>query len=346
MICDITSPSLADILLLDNVLQGNWKYQYDGFSKEKIDRLIIFAEFDAAYRYEHSDVKDGKYLCKDRTGQTRLLSQKEYLRYLGSIITDEKNHELKNKVNSSIELLYHIIDGVDLSLGYYEECHIPNFHPNKFLTHNHELYTYHYPITIYIQEHFAQKRIEFLNDIISRCECVKLDQNTVNYIEEVLKLANDLILCPFDIATEKFYECEGVANDKNLTYNLIRYYNNLAHNRYIFNDYKQSMLYLNFAKYYIGKADINDGQTLYWNIIISSNKGFVLYREGKENLAATVFEITYPEVAELFSNHILPDINSNRKTKLIRLYKTAETPLSKFDRYHNRWRNKNSDLFE
>ena len=127
-----------DVLLLDRILQGEWKGTYKGYSRDNIDRAIIYAEFDMEYKFVHSRMANGCYISKDeKTGKDVVLSYDEYMDLIKSLTEtniviigsgEDKpqrkgyvNSPLKNKVNTAFQILYHIIDGADLNTGEYSE---------------------------------------------------------------------------------------------------------------------------------------------------------------------------------------------------------------------------------
>ena len=132
-----------DVLLLDRILRGEWKGTYKGYSKDNIDRVIIYAEFDMEYKYVHSRIVNGCYISKDeKNGKDIVLSYDEYMETIKSLTEtniihigsgDDKpkkkgyiNSPLKNKVNTAFQILYHIIDGAQLDgWGYTEYENTP-----------------------------------------------------------------------------------------------------------------------------------------------------------------------------------------------------------------------------
>lgn len=131
-----------DVMLLDSILSGKWKGTYKGYTKENLERVIIYAEFDLEYKYVHTRIVNGCYISKDeKTGKETVVSYDEYMKTIKSLtetntITygsrgDQKktgfiNSPLKNKVNAAFQILYHIIDGADLDNGTYSEYESPS----------------------------------------------------------------------------------------------------------------------------------------------------------------------------------------------------------------------------
>lgn len=188
-----------DVLLLDQVLQGKWAGKYEGYSTEKVNLVIVYAEFDLVYKIVHSEFSEDRYLCDDGK---RWLTQEEYLLLIKSLITG-KGNALKNKVNSAFRVLYHIIDGVDLKNCEYNEV-FPSRSPqipktkSKYDSFEYKIglmfwstdykrsrkrrkdvirksyvnkenskeiwFKYLVPITDYIGKHFVQKRTRLLED--------------------------------------------------------------------------------------------------------------------------------------------------------------------------------------
>lgn len=112
-----------DILLLINILQKKLRGSYNTNFSCGVEKVIIYAEFDLVHHFEHKKIVDGYYYRKDpnNTKETEKLSQQEYLDYIRTLITTDKPGQLKNLVDNTFALLYHIIDGADLDNIAYNE---------------------------------------------------------------------------------------------------------------------------------------------------------------------------------------------------------------------------------
>ena len=129
-----------DVLLLIRTLEGRFNRIYDGYSSNIIDTVIIYAEFDRIYHFEHSKYENGCYLCMDNElNEERWLTQAEYLQHLRSIIANnlskvtptsenngngrlEKVNKLKHKVDNTFKVLNYIIDGIDFLNKSYKDA--------------------------------------------------------------------------------------------------------------------------------------------------------------------------------------------------------------------------------
>lgn len=130
--------SQEDVLLLIRILEGDFKGTYKGYSKDVVDTVIIYAEFDRVYHFEHSKYANGCYLCLDNERNKEIwLTQTEYLQHLRYVIANdlskvtptvenngrfEKVNKLKHKIDNTFKVLNHIIDGVDFSNKCYKEA--------------------------------------------------------------------------------------------------------------------------------------------------------------------------------------------------------------------------------
>ncbi len=113
-----------DVFRLVRILAGKLEGEYQSYPCTMIDKVIIYAEFDRVYHYEHKKTANGCYLRKNpTTNKDEWLTQKEYLEYLKTLITadSKKTVQLKNKVDNTFRLLYHIIDGSDFITNKYVE---------------------------------------------------------------------------------------------------------------------------------------------------------------------------------------------------------------------------------
>lgn len=124
----------GDLLLLVKILNGELEGEYQSYpyykemiDEKKIDKVIIYAEFDRVYHYEHIKFANDCYLRENpKTKKKEWLTKNEYFEYLKSLISssDEKysqNSRLKNKVDNTFSLLYHIIDGSNFEAMTYTE---------------------------------------------------------------------------------------------------------------------------------------------------------------------------------------------------------------------------------
>lgn len=113
-----------DLFRLIRILAGKLEGEYKSYPCTMIDKVIIYAEFDLVYHYEHKKTANGCYLRRNpTTDKEEWLTQKEYLEYLKTLITadSKKTVQLKNKVDNTFRLLYHIIDGSDFITNKYVE---------------------------------------------------------------------------------------------------------------------------------------------------------------------------------------------------------------------------------
>lgn len=116
-----------DLLRLVRILKGELEGKYLSYPRDMIDKVIIYAEFDLKYHYEHIKFANGCYLrINPTTKKEEWLSQDEYFKYIKSLISSDdnrchQNSRLKNKVDNTFSLLYHIIDGSNFDDMSYEE---------------------------------------------------------------------------------------------------------------------------------------------------------------------------------------------------------------------------------
>jgi len=112
-----------DILLLINILQKKLRGSYNIDFSNGVEKVIIYAEFDMVHHFEHVEIKNGYYYRKtpNNIRVIEKLSQQEYLDYIRTLITTDEPGQLKNLVDNTFALLYHIIDGADLDNIAYSE---------------------------------------------------------------------------------------------------------------------------------------------------------------------------------------------------------------------------------
>lgn len=112
-----------DVLLLVDILQKKLRGSYNSDFSKGVEKVIIYAEFDMVHHFEHEEIVDG-YYCRKAPSSIKViekLSQQEYLDYIRTLITTDEPGQLKNLVDNTFALLYHIIDGADLDNIAYRE---------------------------------------------------------------------------------------------------------------------------------------------------------------------------------------------------------------------------------
>ena len=120
----------GDLLRLVKILEGKLAGKYRSYPCDMIDKAIIYAEFDIQYHYEHIKFANGCYLrINPITKKEEWLSEGEYFEHLKSLISSDgskysQNSRLKNKVDNTFSLLYHIIDGSNFDDMSYSEFKI------------------------------------------------------------------------------------------------------------------------------------------------------------------------------------------------------------------------------
>ena len=115
-----------DVLLLVDILQKKLRGSYNSDFSKGVEKVIIYAEFDMVHHFEHEEIVDGYYYRKAPSSIKVIekLSQKEYLDYIRTLITTDEPGQLKNLVDNTFALLYHIIDGVDIDNNAYTESEV------------------------------------------------------------------------------------------------------------------------------------------------------------------------------------------------------------------------------
>ena len=217
----------ADLLRLVKILEGKLEGNYRSYPCDMIDKVIIYAEFDLVYHYEHIKIANGCYLRKNtKTNKEEWLSQDEYFTHIKSLISSDEdyrsrqNSRLKNKVDNTFSLLYHIIDGSNFSEMSYEEFQgeifvkdrnrkrviIPEVKLKREsviekktigkASTRRVIYVYKKPITSFINQHFKAKshgvilnRIEHITkgDIDHKTEIIEALTNSRN-IDNIAKI--------------------------------------------------------------------------------------------------------------------------------------------------------------
>lgn len=112
----------ADVLLLLRILQKKIKGSYNTDLSNGIEKYIIYAEFDIVHHCEHREFIDGYYYRELPGDKFEKLTKQEYLNYLKTLVTTDEPRKLKNLVDNTFALLYHIIDGADLNHITYKEA--------------------------------------------------------------------------------------------------------------------------------------------------------------------------------------------------------------------------------
>lgn len=181
----------GDLLRLIKILEGKLQGKYRSYPCEMIDKVIIYAEFDLEYHYEHIKFANGCYLRINPTSKKEeWLSEEEYFDYLKSLISADENKysqnsRLKNKVDNTFSLLYHIIDGSNFDDMSYSEFEVEKGTTKKWkitpeikakrdsviekktigkASTRRVVYLYKRPMTFYINQHFkAKSNVVILN---------------------------------------------------------------------------------------------------------------------------------------------------------------------------------------
>lgn len=181
----------GDLLCLIKILEGKLQGKYRSYPCEMIDKVIIYAEFDLEYHYEHIKFANGCYLRINPTSKKEeWLSEEEYFDYLKSLISANENKysqnsRLKNKVDNTFSLLYHIIDGSNFDDMSYSEFEVEKGTTKKWTitpeikakrdsviekktigkaSTRRVVYLYKRPMTFYINQHFkAKSNVVILN---------------------------------------------------------------------------------------------------------------------------------------------------------------------------------------
>lgn len=115
-----------DVLLLVDILQKKLRGSYNSDFSKGVEKVIIYAEFDMVHHFEHEEIVDGYYYRKAPSSIKVIekLSQKEYLDYIRTLITTDEPGRLKNLVDNTFALLYHIIDGANIDNNVYTESEV------------------------------------------------------------------------------------------------------------------------------------------------------------------------------------------------------------------------------
>lgn len=181
----------GDLLRLIKILEGKLQRKYRSYPCEMIDKVIIYAEFDIEYHYEHIKFANGCYLRINPTSKKEeWLSEEEYFDYLKSLISADENKysqnsRLKNKVDNAFSLLYHIIDGSNFDDMSYSEFEVEKGTTKKWkitpeikakrdsviekktigkASTRRVVYLYKKPMTFFINQHFkAKSNVVILN---------------------------------------------------------------------------------------------------------------------------------------------------------------------------------------
>lgn len=231
----------GDLLRLIKILEGKLQRKYRSYPCEMIDKVIIYAEFDIEYHYEHIKFANGCYLRINPTSKKEeWLSEEEYFDYLKSLISADENKysqnsRLKNKVDNAFSLLYHIIDGSNFDDMSYSEFEVEKGTTKKWkitpeikakrdsviekktigkASTRRVVYLYKKPMTFFINQHFkAKSNVVILN----RFESVtKGDVDHKTEIIEALTYSRNKDNIRKIREIEK--ELEGINNDISFSY--------------------------------------------------------------------------------------------------------------------------------